>query len=96
MCLYDETQADPDNTQDDWCDTDADCGPGLCCGLATSYDEDGFEMGKLSVCNDKTSSEWMDHMDYQTFYSFHCAATQGALKIGASLAASASILYMMA
>jgi len=63
-CWFEETQADPENTWDDFCTTDEDCGEGLCCGNATSYDEDGFELGKVKVCNDKSSSEWMDHLDW--------------------------------
>ena len=51
----------PDNTQDDFCESHDDCGPTLCCGIATSYDEEGYELGKLHVCNEKKSMEWMDH-----------------------------------
>jgi len=79
---------------DDICDATTDCGQGLCCGIATSYDNDGFELGKLQICNDASSNEWMDHLDWETFYSFKCMA--GAFKLGASLAVVATAFYMSA
>lgn len=71
-CMRQETQVDPENTQDDFCQTHKDCAAGLCCGLATSYDEGGFELGYIHVCNDKNAAEWMDHEDWRTFYTFKC------------------------
>ena len=73
-----------------------DCGAGLCCGIATSFDEEGFELGKLHVCSDASSAEWMDHLDWETLYSFECMAGSGAIKLGASLAVVATALYMSA
>ena len=84
------------NLQDDICDATTDCGEGLCCGIATSYDEDGFELGKLHVCNEAASNEWMDHLDWETLYTFECMAAAGAIKLGASLAVVATALYMSA
>ena len=102
-CLYNYTQDDPQNRQDDHCETHADCrgksaeGTELCCGQATAYDDWGWQLGHVQVCNDKDAYMWHNHMDMHTWYSFVCLETaQYAIKVGASAVATvASVLYFM-
>ena len=95
-CQHEENQADPENTQDDFCESHDTCGEGLCCGKATTYDEDGFEFGYLHVCNAMDSMEWMDHLDWDTFYTFECLPFDSGIKLAASFTAIVSALYLIA
>jgi len=81
--------------RDDFCGPETDCGPGLCCGKATSYDEDGWEYGIIHVCNDANANEWMDHLDWETLYTFQCLAGSAG-KIGAAIAVLTTALYISA
>ena len=58
----------------------------------------GYELGKVHVCNDAHSFEWLDHLDWQTYYSFKCLEKEpevlGAMKTFVSFAAAASVLYL--
>ena len=80
--------------QDDFCSLETDCGEGLCCGKATAYDSRGYEVGMVHVCNDKTAIEWMDHLDWETYYTFECVGS-GAIKVFASMTALATGLYIV-
>ena len=102
-CQYAENAVEG-NMQDDFCDVETDCSPGLCCGMATAIDEDGYEIGKMHVCNDENSFEWVDHLDWETLYSFKCLEIQpaalpqeslAAFKLFASFVAASSALYIL-
>lgn len=82
--------------QDDFCDAATDCGEGLCCGEATAIDEYGYELGKVHVCNDEGSMEWVDHLEWEKMYTFKCIEfASNSIKVFASVTTLATAFYTL-